>query len=94
LDVFVWIFFGLIAGSIAKVILPAKTPDGVIITILLGIVGSLNGGFISRTLWGYGRINDIGDFSRPEFLMSLLLAFIGSFILLAGYVVKCRRLIY
>jgi uncharacterized membrane protein YeaQ/YmgE (transglycosylase-associated protein family) len=94
LDVLVWIFFGFIAGSITKAILRGKASGGVVITILLGIVGSLNGGFIGRTLWSYGRINEIGDFSRPEFLMSLLLAVIGSFILLAVYVIKSRRIIY
>jgi uncharacterized membrane protein YeaQ/YmgE (transglycosylase-associated protein family) len=90
----VWILFGFIAGSITRAILPGKAPGRVIITILLGIVGSLNGGFISRTLWSYGRINDISDFFRPEFLMSLLLAAIGSFILLTVYVIKGRRMIY
>jgi uncharacterized membrane protein YeaQ/YmgE (transglycosylase-associated protein family) len=85
LDVFVWIVFGLIAGAIAKAILPGKDPCGAIITIIVGIVGSLIGGFIGRTLLGYGQINDTTDFSRPGFLMSLVLAVVGSIVLLAGY---------
>ena len=85
LDVITWIIFGLIAGTIAKAILPGKDPGGMAITILIGIVGSLVGGFIGRTLLGYGPINDLGDFSRPGFLMSLVLAVIGSIVLLAGY---------
>jgi uncharacterized membrane protein YeaQ/YmgE (transglycosylase-associated protein family) len=85
LDILVWIVFGLIAGAIAKAILPGRDPGGVIVTIVIGVIGSLIGGFIGRTLMGYGQINDSGDLSRPGFLMSLLLAVIGSIVLLAGY---------
>jgi uncharacterized membrane protein YeaQ/YmgE (transglycosylase-associated protein family) len=94
LDVLAWIVFGLIAGLIAKVILPGRDPGGVIVTILIGIAGSLLGGFIGRSLMGYGRINDTGDLSRPGFLMSLALAVLGSLILLVGYrLIKRRRLL-
>ena len=85
LDVLAWIFFGLVAGAIAKLIMPGRDPGGVIITIVIGIIGSLIGGFIGRALLSYGTINDGGDLSRPGFLMSLLLAVVGSIILLAGY---------
>ena len=81
-----WIIFGLIAGLIAKAIMPGKDPGGAIITILLGIAGSIMGGFIGRALFGYGRVaNDSSDLSRPGFLMSLVLAVIGAIILLALY---------
>ena len=81
-----WIVFGLIAGLIAKALMPGRDPGGVIITMLLGIVGSLIGGFIGQTLFGYGRaVNDTGDLSRPGFLMSLVLAIIGAIVLLALY---------
>jgi uncharacterized membrane protein YeaQ/YmgE (transglycosylase-associated protein family) len=94
LDVIAWIVFGLIAGLIAKVLLPGRDPGGVIVTILIGIAGSLLGGFIGRSLMGYGRINDTGDLSRPGFLMSLALAVLGSLILLVGYrLIKRRRLL-
>lgn len=93
LDVLAWIVFGLIAGIIAKAILPGKDPGGAIITIVIGIVGSLIGGFIGRTLLGDGQINDSGDLSRPGFLTSLLLAVVGSVVLLAGYrLIKGRSL--
>ena len=93
LDVIAWILFGLIVGAIAKAIMPGRDPGGAIVTILTGIVGSLIGGFIGRTLFGYGRINDAGDFSRPGFMMSLLLAVVGAVILLAGYrMIKGRSL--
>ena len=93
LDVIAWIVFGLIVGAIAKAIMPGRDPGGVIVTILIGIVGSLIGGFIGRTVLGYGRINDTSDFSRPGFLTSLVLAVLGSIILLAVYrLLKGRRI--
>ncbi len=81
-----WIVFGLIAGLIAKAIMPGRDPGGFIITILLGIAGSLIGGFIGQALFGYGRaINDSGDLNQPGFLMSLVLAVVGAIALLALY---------
>jgi uncharacterized membrane protein YeaQ/YmgE (transglycosylase-associated protein family) len=81
-----WIVFGLIAGLIAKAIMPGRDPGGAIITILLGIVGSVVGGFIGQAIFGVGRAtNDVNDLSRPGFLMSLVLAVIGAIILLAIY---------
>jgi uncharacterized membrane protein YeaQ/YmgE (transglycosylase-associated protein family) len=87
-----WIIFGLIAGLIAKAIMPGTDPGGFIITILLGIAGSIIGGFIGQALFGYGRaVNDTGDLSQPGFLMSLVLAVIGAIVLLALYrVIKGR----
>ncbi|HZI48695.1 MAG TPA: GlsB/YeaQ/YmgE family stress response membrane protein [Pyrinomonadaceae bacterium] len=82
-----WIVFGLIAGLIAKAIMPGRDPGGCIITILLGIAGSLIGGFIGRALFGYGRAThgDSRDLTEPGFLMSLVLAVVGAIILLAIY---------
>ena len=81
-----WIVFGLIAGLIAKAIMPGRDPGGLIITILLGIVGSVIGGFIGQAVFGYGgTVNSASDLSRPGFLMSLVLAVIGAIILLAIY---------
>ena len=81
-----WIIFGLIAGLIAKAIMPGRDPGGLIVTILLGIVGSLIGGFIGRALFGYGgAANSAGDISQPGFLMSLVFAVVGAIILLAVY---------
>ena len=81
-----WIVFGLIAGLIAKAIMPGRDPGGCIITILIGIAGSLIGGFIGRALFGYGRAyGDYRDLSHPSFLMSLGLAVVGAIILLALY---------
>jgi uncharacterized membrane protein YeaQ/YmgE (transglycosylase-associated protein family) len=82
-----WIVFGLIAGVIAKAIMPGRDPGGCIVTILIGIAGSLLGGFIGHYVFGYGTggRGDVSDLSRPGFLMSLVLAVVGAIILLAIY---------
>ena len=80
-----YIILGLIAGLIAKAIMPGKDPGGLIITTLLGIVGSVIGGFIGSLLLGYGRVDSTGDLTKPGFLMSLILAVVGAIIVLAVY---------
>lgn len=88
MGIIAYIILGLIAGLLAKAIMPGKDPGGAIVTILLGIAGSIVGGFLGGTLLGYGRN---GDVSQPGFLMSLILAVIGAVILLAVYrVIKGR----
>jgi len=49
-----WIVLGLIAGAIAKAILPGKQGGGWLITLILGVVGALLGGFIGSALFGIG----------------------------------------
>jgi uncharacterized membrane protein YeaQ/YmgE (transglycosylase-associated protein family) len=85
MGIIAYIILGLIAGLIAKAVMPGKDPGGAIITILLGIAGSIVGGFLGSMLLGYGQPNSVGDISRPGFLMSLILAVIGAVILLAVY---------
>lgn len=60
-----WIIFGVIAGAIAKLLMPGKDPGGFIVTVLLGIAGAVVGGFIGRALWGSSGVNDwsIGSFA-------------------------------
>jgi uncharacterized membrane protein YeaQ/YmgE (transglycosylase-associated protein family) len=47
-----WIILGLIAGAIAKAILPGRQGGGWIVTLILGVVGALLGGFIGSALFG------------------------------------------
>jgi uncharacterized membrane protein YeaQ/YmgE (transglycosylase-associated protein family) len=70
-----WIVFGLIVGAIAKLLMPGRDPGGFIVTMALGIAGSLLGGFLGRALGWYGPNEAAG------FLMSLL----GAVLLLALY---------
>ena len=88
-----WIVFGLIVGVFAKAIMPGKDPGGFIVTTLLGVAGAVIGGFIGQSLFGYGRLaSSTNDFTRPGFLMSLVLSVVGALILLGLYrVVASRR---
>lgn len=56
-----WIFLGLIAGALAKFIMPGKDPGGIFVTIVIGIVGGIVGGFLG-TFIGLGKIQsfDLG----------------------------------
>ena len=80
-----YIILGLLAGLIAKAIMPGRDPGGAIITILLGIVGSFIGGLLGGMLLGYGGVDEAGDVSRPGFFMRLVLAVVGALIVLAVY---------
>lgn len=51
-----WIVLGLIAGALAKLIMPGKDPGGFIVTILIGIAGGVVGGFIGSKL-GIGGVS-------------------------------------
>jgi uncharacterized membrane protein YeaQ/YmgE (transglycosylase-associated protein family) len=46
-----WLIIGLIAGALARLIMPGKDPMGVLATIVLGIVGSIIGGLVSSLIW-------------------------------------------
>ena len=70
-----WILFGLIVGIVAKLIMPGPDPGGMIVTILLGIVGALIGGFIGRMLGWYGEGDPVG----------FIMAVIGAVVVLFGY---------
>ena len=76
-----WIVFGLIVGVIAKVLMPGKDPGGIIITMLLGIVGAVLGGYAGRALGLYGPNDSAGIF------MSIL----GAVVLLLLYRVMAGR---
>jgi uncharacterized membrane protein YeaQ/YmgE (transglycosylase-associated protein family) len=78
MNVVSWIFFGLIAGGLAKLIMPGKDPGGCLVTIALGMLGALVGGYIARNWLGYG---DITGFNLP----SLGIAIVGAILLLGLY---------
>jgi uncharacterized membrane protein YeaQ/YmgE (transglycosylase-associated protein family) len=46
-----WLIIGLIAGALARLIMPGKDPMGLLATIVLGIVGSIVGGLVSSFIW-------------------------------------------
>ena len=73
-----WIVLGLLAGAIAKLILPGDDPGGFIVTTLIGIAGALVGGFIASAL-------DIGDLDEFFDIGTWLIAIGGSLLLLLIY---------
>ncbi|MGH3835831.1 MAG: GlsB/YeaQ/YmgE family stress response membrane protein, partial [Pseudonocardiaceae bacterium] len=52
-----WIVLGLLAGAIAKLIMPGDDPGGIIVTMLIGIVGAVIGGFLGSLIFGTGLEN-------------------------------------
>jgi uncharacterized membrane protein YeaQ/YmgE (transglycosylase-associated protein family) len=77
MGIIAWIVVGLIAGVLAKLIMPGDDPGGFIVTILLGIVGAFVGGFVVNLFGGAG----VTGFN----LWSIVVATIGAIILLAIY---------
>ena len=73
-----WIIFGLIAGAIAKLIMPGKDPGGIFVTMLLGVAGALVGGYIGRLIWGSPGVTGWG-------IGSFVLAIAGAVLLLWIY---------
>jgi uncharacterized membrane protein YeaQ/YmgE (transglycosylase-associated protein family) len=76
-----WIVFGLIVGALAKLVMPGKDPGGIIVTMLIGIVGAILGGFLGRTLGLYAANEPAG----------FVMAFIGSILLLMLYRATLRH---
>ena len=72
-----WIVLGLVAGVVAKILMPGKDPGGCIITMLLGVAGALIGGFIGSRL-GWGTVTGLD-------LRSFALAVGGAILLLLVY---------
>jgi uncharacterized membrane protein YeaQ/YmgE (transglycosylase-associated protein family) len=70
------LLIGLIAGSLAKLIMPGKDPGGIVVTILLGVAGSFLAGFLGRAVGWYRHAG-----SGPGIIASV----IGALILLAIY---------
>jgi uncharacterized membrane protein YeaQ/YmgE (transglycosylase-associated protein family) len=70
-----WIVFGLVVGVIAKLIMPGRDPGGIIVTILLGIVGAVLGGFLGRALGFYG----------PQQAAGWLMSIVGAIVVLMIY---------
>ncbi len=66
---------GLVAGALAKLIMPGEDPGGIIVTILLGVAGSLVAGFLGRTMGWYQEGQGAG----------LILSVLGAILLLGAY---------
>lgn len=76
-----WIFFGLVVGVVAKFLTPGRDPGGFFVTIVIGIIGAMLGGFIGRGLGWYGAGDPVG----------FVMAVVGSIILLVLFRLASRR---
>lgn len=73
--------FGLVVGAIAKLIFPGQDPGGIVITALLGLVGSMVGTFVGRALWG-----------GADYSAGWITSILGTLVILAVYrAVKKRQ---
>ena len=77
-----WIVIGLLAGGIAKLLMPGKDPGGCIVTILLGIAGALLAGFLGRAIGWYGPDDQGAGF---------VAAIVGAFVILLVYRLVLNR---
>jgi uncharacterized membrane protein YeaQ/YmgE (transglycosylase-associated protein family) len=81
---FLWMcLIGLVAGALAKLIMPGKDPGGIFITMLLGIAGSLVAGFFGRAVGWYAAGEGAG----------LMMSVLGAVLILAVYRLFKRRTI-
>jgi uncharacterized membrane protein YeaQ/YmgE (transglycosylase-associated protein family) len=65
-----WLIIGLIAGALARLIMPGRDSMSIIATIVLGIIGSIVGGLVSWAIWGADTAN--GGFRPAGLLLSIL----------------------
>ncbi|CDH33521.1 GlsB/YeaQ/YmgE family stress response membrane protein [Xenorhabdus bovienii] len=72
-----WVIFGLIAGIIAKWVMPGDNSSGIIMTVILGIIGAVVGGYIS-TFFGMGKVDGFN-------LGSFAIAVVGAIVVLFVY---------
>ncbi|MEN4561728.1 GlsB/YeaQ/YmgE family stress response membrane protein [Pantoea agglomerans] len=74
MGILLWVVFGLLAGIIARCIMPGKEHMGIFMTIILGIIGALIGGVVSTAL-GFGKVDGFN-------IYSIAIATVGSIIVL------------
>lgn len=80
-----WLIIGLIAGALARLMIPGRQPMGLFMTMLLGLVGSIVGGFVSSLIFGY-------DPADPGFHPGgLIMSTLGAIAALALYIRGARH---
>ena len=79
MGIIAFIILGLIAGVIAKAVLPGDDPGGLIITTIIGVVGAILGGFLAGVLFDADPMDEFFDIS------SWLTAIVGALLLLVIY---------
>jgi len=79
MGIIAFIILGLLAGALAKAILPGEDPGGIIVTAVIGMVGALLGGFLAGAIFDADPLDEFFDLS------TWLTAIVGSIILLLIY---------
>ncbi len=79
MGIIAFIILGLIAGAIAKAVLPGEDPGGMIVTTIIGVVGAILGGFLAAALFNADPMDEFFDIS------SWLTAIVGALVLLVIY---------
>ncbi|TDE36485.1 GlsB/YeaQ/YmgE family stress response membrane protein [Actinomadura sp. 6K520] len=79
MGIIAWIILGLIAGAIAKALVPGRDPQGLIITTLIGVAGALLGGFLATRLFDVDGVQGFFDLS------TWITAIAGAAVLLVAY---------
>ncbi|MGA9771012.1 MAG: GlsB/YeaQ/YmgE family stress response membrane protein [Blastocatellia bacterium] len=75
-----WLIMGLIVGGLARLIIPGRDPMGCLMTALLGIAGSIAGGYIGQLI--FGKVRGEGYFTPSK---SWILSLVGALLLLLLY---------
>ena len=79
MGIIAFIILGLLAGIIAKALLPGKDPGGIIVTMLIGVAGALIGGFVAGAIFDADPLDEFFDIS------TWLTAIVGAIVLLLIY---------
>jgi uncharacterized membrane protein YeaQ/YmgE (transglycosylase-associated protein family) len=79
-----WIIVGLIAGALAKWVMPGKDPGGILVTMLIGVVGAIVGGFVVGLFVGGDTITGIN-------ITTIVVATLGAILLLVVYRLVTNR---
>ncbi len=75
MEILLWIVFGLAVGLVAKFLFPGRDPGGIVLTIALGIVGAIVGGWLGRVMGLY----------RPGEVAGFIMAVVGAIVVLGLY---------
>ncbi len=79
MGIIAWIILGLIGGAIGKALLPGDDPGGIVVTMIIGVVGAILGGFLASVLFNAEPMDEFFD------LTTWITAIIGSIIVLLIY---------
>jgi uncharacterized membrane protein YeaQ/YmgE (transglycosylase-associated protein family) len=77
-NILAWMLFGMIAGGLAKYIMPGKDPGGCLVTAAIGLLGALIGGFIGTHIFDFGTVTGFN-------IRSFAIAILGAIVLLSIY---------